>query len=166
MQIIVVTCLYLVALVAAVYFTRPTLRRVMGALAGGAAVGLFGMGAVVLGNASGVWRVPISWTPAFLTLFYLGLAVSVSPIYLVTWRLARRFGWSGLAVFIAVVAIIGPPRDYMYAAMFPEWMVFASGALPVIADAVAYIGIVVIGHAVMRLIAGSSRDDPLARQTT
>ena len=150
LQIIIVTFAYLVVLVAAVYFTRPTLRRVMGALAGGAAVGLFGMGAIVLGNALEVWRVPISWTPTFVSLFYLAFAVSASPIYLVTWRLARRFGWRGLAVFIGVVAIIGPPRDYLYAATFPEWMVFAPGVAPILADAAAYVGIVALGHAVMR----------------
>ena len=138
----------------------------MGGLAGGAAAGLFGMGAIVLGNELLVWHVPISWTPAFLSLFYAAFAVSASPIYLVTWRLARRFGWRGLAVFIGVVAVIGPPRDYMYAAAFPEWMVFAPGIAPVLADAAAYIGIVAIGHAVMRLVAGPASDDPLAQQTT
>ena len=60
LQLIVVTCAYLVELVAVVYFTRATSRRVVGALAGGAAVGCFGMGAIVLGNALGLWRVPIS----------------------------------------------------------------------------------------------------------
>lgn len=164
LQIIVVTFLYAIALVAAVYFTRPTLRRVVGALAGGALVGVFGMGAIFFGNASGLWLVPISWTPSFLSLFYLGLAVSVSPIYLVTWRLVRRFGWRGLAIFIGAVAIIGPPRDYMYASMFPEWMVFAPGIAPVIADATAYVGIVAIGHAVMSLIAGPSRPDQFGRR--
>src|SRR6266849_6737456 len=85
-QIIVVTCLYFVALLIVIYFTRATARRIVGASAGGAAVGLFGMGAILLGNAVGLWRVPISWTPLFLTLFYLGFALSVTPIYLVTWR--------------------------------------------------------------------------------
>ena len=166
LQIIIVTLLYGFALVAAVYFTRPTLRRAMGALIGGAIVGVFGMGAIFFGNTFGLWQVPISWTPIFLSLFYLGLAISVAPIYLVTWRIARRFGWRGLAVFIGVVTIIGPPRDYMYATMFPEWMVFAPGVVPVLADAAAYFGIVAIGHAVMRLIAGPASEDPLARPTT
>ena len=119
------------------------------------------MGAIALGNALALWRVPIFWTPYFLALFYLGLTISVTPIYLVTWRLVRRFGWRGFAVFIGIVAIIGPPRDYLIAATFPAWMVFAPGVTPIIADAVAYIGIVAIGHAVMRLIAGPSRDDRL-----
>jgi hypothetical protein len=163
-QLIFVTCLYLVELLAVIYFTRPTWRRVVGAFAGGAAVGCFGMGAIVLGNALGLWRVPIFWTPYFVTLFYVGLAISVTPIYLVTWRLARRFGWRGLAVFIGIVAIIGPPRDYLFAATFPAWMVFASGIAPILADAAAYVGIVAIGHAVMRLIAGPSSKDRLAQR--
>jgi hypothetical protein len=163
-QLIFVTCAYLVELLAVVYFTRATSRRIVGALAGGAAVGCFGMGVVALGNASGLWRVPIATTPYFLTLFYLGFVVSASPIYLITWRLARRFGGRGLAVFVGIVAIIGPPRDYLFAAIFPEWMVFAPGVAPVLADAVAYIGIVVIGHAVMRLIAGLAHEDRLARR--
>jgi hypothetical protein len=164
-QLILVTGAYLLVLVAVSYFTRATSRRILGAFAGGAAVGCFGMGAIVLGNTLGLWRVPISWTPLFLTLFYLGLAISVTPIYLVTWRLARRFGWRGLAVFTCIVAIIGPPRDYLFAAVFPKWMVFAPGVAPILADAVAYVGIVFIGHAVMRLVAGASREDRLRNES-
>ncbi|HMG74067.1 MAG TPA: hypothetical protein VK582_11255 [Pyrinomonadaceae bacterium] len=165
LQIIFVTCAYFVALVVVVYFTRPTSRRVVGAFVGGAVVGCFGMGAIVAGNALGLWRVPIFWTPYFVALFYLGLTISVTPIYLVTWRVARRFGWRGLAVCLVVVAIIGPPRDYLYAARYPAWMVFAPGIAPILADAAAYIGIVAIGHAVMRLIAGPSREDRLRNES-
>jgi len=160
-----VTSAYLVELVAVVYFTRATSQRIVGAFIGGAAVGCFGLAAIALGNALELWRVPIARTPYFLALFYLGLVISVTPIYLVTWRLARRFGGRGLAVFICIVAIIGPPRDYLFAATFPEWMVFAPGVAPILADAVAYVGIVVIGHAVMRLIPGPSREDRLRNES-
>jgi hypothetical protein len=162
-QILIVTFLYGTALAAVVYFTRPKWRRMGGALFGAAVVGLYGISAVVLGNELGFWQVPISWTPLFLSLFYLAFSVSAAPIYLVTWRIERRFGWQGMIVSLAVVAIVGPPRDYMYAAIFPEWMVFASGIAPVIADAVTYIGFVLVGHFVMRLVAGPSLDDGLAR---
>lgn len=162
-QIIVWTCAYLIELVAVVYFTRATARRVIGALVGGACVGCFGLGAIVLGNALGLWRVPIAGTPYFLALFYLGLSISVTPIYPITWRLARRFGWRGLVVFISIVTVIGPPRDYLIAAVFPKWMVFAPGVAPILADAATYAGIVTLGHAVMRLIAGPAREDRLAR---
>ena len=163
-QLIVVTCAYMIELVAVVYFTRATSRRIVGSLAGGATVGCMGLGAIALGNALGLWRVPIARTPGFLALFYLGLAISFSPIYLITWRVARRFGWRGLAVFIGAVAVVGPPRDYLIAATFPEWMVFAPGVAPIVADAATYVGIVALGHAVMRLIAGPAREDRLARR--
>jgi hypothetical protein len=164
-QLIFVTCAYLVELIAVVYFTRATLRRILGAFAGGAAVGCFGLGAIVLGNSLGLWRVPITWTPYFVALFYLGLTISVTPIYLVTWRLTRRFGWRGLAMFTCIVAIIGPPRDYLFAATFPEWMVFAPGVAPILADAATYVGIVAIGHAVMRVVAGPARRDRLRNES-
>jgi hypothetical protein len=83
------------------------------------------------------------------------------PVYLVTWRIARRFGLRGLIVCLVVVAIIGPPRDYAYAAVFPAWMVFGPGVWPILGDAVAYIGMVAIGHAAMWLVAGGARDDKL-----
>jgi hypothetical protein len=165
LQLILVTCAYLVELVVVVYFTRPTSHRVMGAVAGAAATGFFGLGAIVSGNTLALWRVPIYWTPVFLVLFYLAFVVSAAPIYLVTWRLARRFGWRGLAVFTCIVAVIGPPRDYLFAAVFPAWMVFAPGVAPVLADSAAYVGIVAIGHVVMRLIAGPSRVDRLRNES-
>ena len=164
LQIITFTCAYAVALAAAVYFTRAPARRVMGALAGGAAAGCFGMGAIVLGNALGVWRVPLSSAPGVLGLFYVGLAISCSPIYLITWRVARRFRWRGVAVCLVVVGVIGPPRDYLYAALHPEWMVFAKGVAPVLADAAAYLGLVVVGHVVMWGVSGPASEGHLARR--
>ena len=124
------------------------------------------MGAIVLGNTLELWRVPIFWIrPYFVVLFYVGLAISVTPIYLVTWRLVRRFGWRGQAVFTGIIALIGPPRDYLIAATFPKWMVFAPGIAPILADALAYIGIGAIGHAVMRPVAGPSRADRLRNES-
>jgi hypothetical protein len=163
LQLIVVICAYTVEVLAVVYFTRATARRIVGAFAGGAAVACAGIGAIILGNRWALWRVPIFWTGTFLTLFYLGFVISASPIYLVTWRLARRFGWRGLTVFTCIVMIIGPPRDYLFAAVFPAWMVFSPGLAPIFADALAYLGIVIFGHAVMRLIAGPATADRLAR---
>ena len=162
-QIILWSCAYLVELGLVVYFTRATARRVTGALVGGASAGLLGLGAIALSEALGWWQIPFASTPFFLILFYLGLSISLTPIYLVTWRVARRFGWRGLAVFLCAVAIIGPPRDYLIAATFPNWMVFAPGVAPILADAATYVGMVVLGHAVMRLIAGPAGEDRLAR---
>jgi len=163
-QIVLFACGYLVELCAVVYFTRATVRRVLGAMAGGAAAGLLGLGAIAFCKALGWWHIPFASTPYFLPLFYLGISISLMPIYLVTWRLARRFGWRGLAVFTGIVTIIGPPRDYYIAAAFPKWMVFAPGVAPILADGATYAGIVILGHAVMRSVAGPASEDRLTRQ--
>jgi hypothetical protein len=96
-------------------------------------------------------------------LFSIGTAVSLAPIYPVTWRVARRFGSRGLALCVLAAAIIGPPRDYMIAALHPEWMVFAPGLVPVLAVSVIYAGFVAVGHVAMWFVAGPARADPLAR---
>jgi hypothetical protein len=162
-QIILFSCGYLVELGAVIYFTRATTRRVMGAMAGGAVAGLFGMGAIALSKFLGWWQIPFASTPFFIPLFYIGVSISLMPVYLVTWRVVRRFGWRGLAVSLCIVAIIGPPRDYLIAAWFPEWMVFAPGVAPILADAVTYVGWVAVGHAAMRLVAGPASEDRFSR---
>jgi hypothetical protein len=157
-EILLMTGAYFLALLATIYFTRASLRRVAAALAGGAVASLVVLAMMVLAERVGWWRIPHEDTPYFVPLLYLGLVVSSAPIYLVTWRVVRRFGWRGLAVFVGAVAVIGPPRDYFYAAKFPEWMVFAPGYAPVIADAATYVAIVVVGHAVMQLFSVPLRD--------
>lgn len=97
----------------------------------------------------------------FKLLLWLGLAISCAPVYLITWRVARRFGARGLALCVLIAAIIGPPRDYLIAALFPQWMVFSPGLAPVFADAAIYALLVLVGHAVMRLVAGPSGGETL-----
>jgi hypothetical protein len=163
-QLILIFCAYLAGLGIVIYLTRATVWRIAGAVAGGAAVGLMGLGVIAFGNALGLWLVTISWVPHFLVLLYLALSISMAPIYLVTWRVARRFGRRGLTAFLGLAAVIGPPRDYLIAALCPEWMNFATGIAPMLTIAVFYAGAVVLGHAVMRLISGPSCEDQLARR--
>ena len=160
-QIIVVLILYSIALALAAYFTKPSWRRGAGAGAGGAIAALVLLGAAVLGNGQEWWRVPIPARPEILALFYLAGAVSFMPFLLITWRVARRFGGRGLAICLTIITIIGPPRDYLFAAVYPEWMVFSPGVAPILADAAAYFSMFGLGHLMMRLIAGPARGDSL-----
>jgi hypothetical protein len=84
--------------------------------------------------------------------------------FLVTWRIARRFGGRGLAVLAIVAAVIGPIRDKGFAERFPEWGSFAPGVVPVLAISASYVLAGVVGHGVMRLVAGPARGSPLARR--
>jgi hypothetical protein len=155
---------YLALFVAVAYFTRAKVRRILGALAGGAVFGVVALLGLTLGETQGWWQVPKGGTAHFYLLLWVGFAVSGAPTYLILWRVVRRFGGRGLAVCVVGVAIIGPPRDYWITAMFPAWMTFAPGIAPVLADATIYALLVVLGHAVMRMVVGPAQGDSLAQR--
>jgi uncharacterized membrane protein len=163
LQLHLFNALGLVVLVIVAVLTRATARRIAGALAGGAAFGVVALGIIALGEEVEWWHMAITWEPYFLTLLWIDFALCAF-IYLITWRIARRFGWRGLAVVVIAAAIIGPPRDYGYMAMFPEWGAYGRGIAPVLAIAATYVVMVVLGHGVMRLVAGPARGSPLARR--
>lgn len=106
---------YLAVLGAAAYFTRPGRRRMMGALAGGAATGFRLPPLLAIADSQGWWHCPFLATPLAPLLAVLGFAVSYAAIVLMGWRIERRFGWRGIACSLAAVCVIGPPRDYAIA---------------------------------------------------
>ncbi|HEX9271127.1 MAG TPA: hypothetical protein VGA01_02815 [Candidatus Binatia bacterium] len=162
-QLHLFNALYLVILVVVALLTRATARRIAGALTGGVAVGVMALGIIALGEQVGWWHMAITWEPHFLTVMLLGSPL-IGFIFLITWRIARRFGWRGLAVCLIVVAIIGPPRDYWYMRRFPEWGSYGPGFAPILAISAAHVLMIVVGHGVMRLVAGPARADRLAQR--
>lgn len=163
-QMVLMISLYFAAFVVVAYLTHAKVRRIGGALAGGAVFGAVALLAVALGEAQNWWRVPKANSSHFQLLLWLGFIVSCAPVYLITWRVARRFRARGLAVCVLVSAIIGPAREYLFAVTFPRWIIFSAGMTPVLAVATIYALLVVVGHAVMRVAAGPAPCDPLARQ--
>jgi hypothetical protein len=155
-------CLDLAVLVVIAYFTRATATRIAGALAGGAAVGLLLPSVCAAAEAWGWWRIPLDRTAGGLLIFF-GTVVGTSRIFLITWRVARRFGWGGLAVLLGIGAVVVPLRAYATAEVFPERIEFGPGVTPALASAAVGVGIVALGHAVMRLVAGPAGADSLAR---
>ena len=137
--------LAVVLLVVVSILTRATARRIAGALAGGAAAGVVVLGMAALGEEAGWWHFAITWEPHSLALLWINCALSAFP-FLITWRIARRFGWRGLAVFLVVLAIIGPPRDYWYMRHFPEWGHYAPGMVPILAISAAHVILVLVGQ--------------------
>jgi len=162
-QIYLFTCLYLALLVIVTVLTRATRRRVAGALAGAAAGGVAMLGIIAIGESAGWWHFAIAWEPYFLTLLCIA-TIPCGFIFLITWRIARRFGGRGLAVVAFAAAVLGPVRDYSYMANFPEWGAYAPGLAPIFAISAAYLILGVLGHGLMRLIAGPSAADRLARR--
>ncbi len=164
-EIVWITFAYAVELAVVIYFTRAIPRRVYGAVTAGAFAAWLLVEIIALGEAVGWWhfQFPVSSTASLVLLLYVGTAISCVPVFLITWRVARRFGWRGLVLALAFVGIIGPPRDYLIVAHFPEWGAFGPGIAPVIADAAAYVAFVAAGHVVMRIVAGRAKMDRLAR---
>jgi hypothetical protein len=162
--LIAASCVYLVVMVVTAYFTRATRRRVTGALFGGVAVGLVGVGVESLAHAMGWWRYPSVETPYGPPLMYPVAVLLFAALALIGWRVTRRFGWRGQAAFLCAVTIVGTVRDYRVAAWLPEFIVFAPGIGTALVDATCWAGLLAFAQAVMRLVAGPVRGDPLARQ--
>ena len=93
----------------------------------------------------------------------LGLAISLAFVFLLTWRIARRYAGRGLAIALLLAALVGPFRDSAFMAAFPEWGYYAPGITPMLAISAAYVIMGVVGHGIMRLIAGPSTNDLLTR---
>ena len=139
---------YLVLSVVVAILTRATPRRIAGALAGGAASGVVMLCLVALWERLGWWRAMIIWEPYFLALALICMTMCAF-IFLITWRIARRFGGRGLAVVAVVAAVIGPIRDKNFAEQYPEWGSFAPGVAPVLTISACYVLFGVVGHGVM-----------------
>jgi hypothetical protein len=164
-QLLLLTAFYFALMIAVIYFTRAKTRRLIGAVTAGvvfAFVGLFGF---MLGETQRWWQMPKAGVSYFYPLFWLGLAVSCVPTYLMLWRIVRRFGTRGLVICILVTTIIGPPRDYWIVSMFPAWMTFSPGIAPILADAAIYTLLIVVGYAVMRIVAGPAQSDSLVQRS-
>jgi hypothetical protein len=155
--------IYLVVLVVVAVLTRATARRLAGALAGMVVMYPVGLAIIALGERVGWWHWEFPWEPNFLTALGIN-CVLCAFFFLVTWRIARRFGGRGLAVVAVVAAVVGPIRDKSFVARYPEWGSFAPGVVPVLAISVCYVLFVVVGHGVMRLIAGPAGADRMARR--
>ena len=118
------------------------------------------MGIVAIGESAQWWHFVMSWEPYFLALMWVGM-IPCGFIFLITWRIARRFGGRGLAVVVCVVAVVGPLRDSWYMRMFTEWGWYAQGFSPMLATSAAYVLLGIIGHGMMRLVAGPAAADCL-----
>ena len=163
-QLYVFGCLYLVILAVVVVLTRATPRRIAGALAGSAVGSVALLGSVAIGESVGWWHFVIPWEPYFLTLMFIGATCGFGFVFLLTWRIARRFDGRGLAVVVFAAAVLGPVRDHAYMARFPEWGSYAPGFAPVFAISAAYVILGILGHGTMRLIAGPASADSLAHR--
>jgi len=150
------------------YLTRAMFRRAMGSLAGGT---LFAGAWVIklrIDYAMGWWRSAFPETPDPLSLFslpliFLLIALAGGIFLLASWRVSRRFGWAGQAAMLLIVPVGLAFRDRVWWEHFMRMMVIAPGIGPLLADGAMLGAGLVLGYAVMRLVAGPSGKDRLAR---
>ena len=155
---------YLAYLCAAVYFTRASVRRVLGALVGGVVVAVFGFGVELVCQALGQWHYPSDDTGRGPLLMYPSLALLWATLALIGWRVMRRYGWRGEAVFLASVALLGTLRDYFVAEQALGAIVLAPGVTTVLVDIVCWAGQTALAQALMWPVAGPATADRLARR--
>ena len=162
--LLLASCVYFAFLVATVYFTRATARRVLGAVAGGMAVAVVGFGVEVLCQALGFWRYPSADTGHGPLLMYPLLVLIWAVFSLIGWRVMRRFGWRGEVVFLAVVTAQGTLRDYFEAGQALGLIALAPGLTTVLVDIVCWAGLTALAQGVMRVVAGPAVADRLAHR--
>ena len=154
---------YLAYLCAAVYFTRASVRRVLGALVGGVVVAVFGFGVELVCQALGQWHYPSDDTGRGPLLMYPSLALLWATLALIGWRVMRRYGWRGEAVFLASVALLGTLRDYFVAGQALGAIVLAPGVTTVLVEIVCWAGQTAMAQAWRWSVAGPAGADRLAR---
>ena len=162
--LLLASCVYLAVLAVTVYFTRATTRRVLGAVAGGAAVAVVGFGVELLCQALGFWRYPSDDSGRGPLLMYPLLVLMWVVLSLLGWRVVRRFGWRGEVVFLALVTLQGTLRDYFEAGQALGMIAIAPGLTTVLVDMVCWAGLTALAQGVMRLVAGPAAADRLARR--
>jgi serine/threonine protein kinase len=150
------------------YLTRAMFRRAMGCLAAGTVFALVWRIKLRIDYAMGWWRSAFPDTPEPLMLFsvpiaLLTLAFGIGVVFLILWRVNRRFGWAGQTAMLLAVPIDFAIRDRIWWQHFMRMMVVTPGMGPLLADAALLAAGLLLGQAVMRLIAGPAGKDPLAR---
>jgi len=160
-----------ILLLVVAYFTRPTPRRLVAAVAGGLAFGTLNIVWDVGAYYAGWWYYPWTDAPYAPLPFYLiqALSYGAAVTALVGWRIIRRFGTRGLVGFLVLFPIYGAIHDYGGTAavassgMLSTTIVFAPGLAALLADALCYETMALAALIVMRLIAGPANADRLAR---
>jgi serine/threonine protein kinase len=134
----------IVLLGSVIYFSRATLIRVMGALAGG----------VVFDFTYQCAHRLVPWHVGFMLIkVCFGAA-----LLLLLWRIGRRFGWKAQAGFTIAAAVAGPVRERVYGSLME-----VTFATPLLADIVTWAVGLALAQVAMRMVAGPAGTDPLAR---
>ena len=150
----------------AIYLARATRRRAAGALL--AALVFTGLNVPWdwMAHEAGWWWYPGQAGSLAPLLVYLAQDLVWGGAFgLLGWRIERCFGSRSLAVFVLLLSVIGSVRDSVIASV-TGIIAFGSGPLPRLADFACWATLLVSAQGAMRLVAGPSACDGLAKART
>ena len=147
----------------AAYFSRAGQRRIFGVTIASCLVAIYVMGMDYFAAKMNWWHYPayvngygpIEW---YIT---LGLAYG-GALGFVGWRILRRFGLKGFAIFVIGFTTYGITRDYV-ASSVSNIIIFSSGPIPWIADFCSYASALILVQLILLVLVGTPKSDKLVR---
>jgi hypothetical protein len=149
--------------VGAVRVLRPSARRTVAALAGGLAAALVGVVIEAVAHQQGFWHYTERDSAVGPALIHPLNTIVFALIALIAWRIGRRFGARGQAIYVGAVAIVSPPGDYAVAVQRFGLITIGPGvslALVALMDVAAWGILSTVALAIMQRVAGSSFSPP------
>ena len=149
---------YALILIALTIWWRPGWRRFGALMCGTLAAALVGPLIEGVAHWAGFWRYTLdSDTRIGPLLFYpLGM-LGFFVMGLIAWRIGRRWGMRGQVVYLALITVTGPVRDYFEADRWFNVIRFGSGILPIVWDLFAWFALLSIVIVVSEKVASPSR---------
>jgi hypothetical protein len=145
--------------------TRPPLRRLLAALAGGLIFAAGNLLCDVLGADRGWWWYPPWPGRGYATpWWYAAAGLGLAGVSLLGWRIHRRYGMRGLVAFLLLFACYGLLRDRVASATIDRRLLhFGPGVLSWLIDWTAWLALTTLTITTQHLIADTPRRRP--RQT-
>ena len=147
------------------FFTRATLRRIIGALVGSLPLIPMVMFYDTVAARLGLWRYPSvpGGAPGPFAFYITAALFYGAALGLIGWRVIRRYGRGGVIGFLIAFALFGATRDYIISKTLGG-IEFGPGPLPYLADLFSYGSPAAVVQLVMYWISGPAGSDPLARR--
>jgi hypothetical protein len=154
--LILINCLGIVLLGAAIYFTHAGAKRAFGALIGGIVAAILGLGLDVVGANLGWWRYTGPSSSHAPLLVYLAVAFVWSGLSLISWRLGQRLGWKVQAILIIVIPVFATIQDYLVAGSKYRTQIISPGIVPAVGDVMVWLAVTVTAQGILSALAGNS----------
>lgn len=147
----------------AVYLTRATPLRIVGAFVATILFTGFNVLWDLLAHAAGWWWYP--WQASRLVplpVYFAQDLVWGGTFSLVGWRIQRRFGSLSLVVFLFLLSILGSIRDAVFSSL-TKTIVFGPSPTSRLADFACWATLLASAQLTMRLVAGPVTGERLSR---